>query len=201
MNQFLMLFPVIYSSCPLWLLIPSTVINGFTGGGIVILMSGFSMITDLSRGSTGMTIRIAVGSACFTFGMVIGSLLTGEILSRTNNSYTLVFLGMEIFACISFFYGVLVVYETVDLNAVAEQRQTVREKSSCVTDGVQKLKEAVGVILRSREGHRRAYLAIGLVIFSVIISGDIGMFIHNFTEMLGGLKYSSKRLRLGVFWK
>ncbi len=205
---------------------------------MVVTMSGFSMITDLSRSPAAITVRIAVGSASLTLGRVVGSLLTAQILSMTNNSYVFVFLASEVFDCAAFFYGIFMVYETVNLSGSAEHRETVEEpptedlndnprddtatplprpntqivvrqveevvhgeegeepetgdsnavlgeysiseprKCGWIAFGMQEMANAVGVIFRPREGHKRTYLVLGLLLFSVIIAGDFGELSH-----------------------
>ena len=145
-------------------LLPGTLINGLSGGWMVLLVAIFGYLTEMTSTSS-RTSRIAVVEAVLSLGFALPFFISGIVLD--NTSYSFVFTISLVCSIVGILYTLLRLKE-ID----APQNSTVKSrcKKLCEILGTtSSFRDIVTCFIRKREEGRRKFLL--LLILLVFLAG------------------------------
>ncbi len=133
-----------------------------------------------------MSVRIGIGSATFSFGMVLGSLLGGYFRSLQEQSVYLwgFLLSAGAIGCGILYVAVFMreTHHREELTGVPERGETGHRRGTVqtlVTQVSQKLKEAGQTVIKRREGTRQIRLYLCFFLDFLQMCGNLGELILN----------------------
>lgn len=142
MGAFIVLAAATWDEAPLYLILISTFVNGFTGQVLVIYSGVFAMISDLIPDPVQLTVRIGLASALISVGFFVSSLVAGAILARWDD-YAMMFSASLVFVAFSFLYTVFIAQETLQLVKTVPQPT---DEDGTTPEGVSIQREASQVL-------------------------------------------------------
>uniref|UniRef100_A0A914XQY5 Major facilitator superfamily (MFS) profile domain-containing protein n=1 Tax=Plectus sambesii TaxID=2011161 RepID=A0A914XQY5_9BILA len=151
----------------LWYFFGGLFFCGLLSGGVVTgLGTVLAMVTDESPSAVSRPIRLGVAGAFLTGGVVIGGVISSYILSQWD-SFVVVFIVAQVSMLIACVYCALFARETVH-----NTRTPKEELADFFT--LTQFSDAFLIVARPREGYKRSYFIIGLIVFFFYFACDLG---------------------------
>lgn len=180
-------------STPLPLMLLAALIKSFTGGGVIINLAAFAMISDVATTRAVFTMRIGIASGMISLGGLLGSVISGAVLARWDN-FSYIFLIACAFCVLAFLYAAFFIVETYHW-AIRRRASLIQDPESAaayddepmdayydclpapdydydprnlICSMFVSIRESVSVLIRKRQGNRKAYLLTSLVAFMMV---------------------------------